>query len=143
MAYLVKSGNVTVEVSEEMTRKIRAAIDRAAPWLVPAVEAEVEDVVYEARQVWPVGDYSERADGRRGPHEKRAGRTHSRDLFETVTIIEIGQGAIRARITNKAAYWLFIKGGPATKEIRVPLRKRSAKLAEELAKILRDQMGAR
>ena len=143
MAYLVKSGNVTVEVSEEMTRKIRSAIDRAAPWLVPAVESEVEDVVYEARIAWPVGDYSARADGRRGKHEARAGRTHSRDLFETSIVVELGQGAIRGRITNSADYWLYIKNSPATSEIRVPLRKRAHKLAEELAKILRDQMGAK
>jgi hypothetical protein len=127
-----------VEVSDEMTRKIRAAIDRAAPWLVPAVESEVVEVVDNARRNWIVGERSYKngkLDMARFPH--------SRDLFETSTVIELGQGAIRGRITNKAAYWLFIKGSPATSEIRVPLRKRSAKLAEELAKILRDQMGAR
>ena len=69
MAYLVKSGNVTVEVSEEMTRKIRAAIDRAAPWLAPAVEGEVEDVVYEARQVWPAWTTSK---GTARPPSKRS-----------------------------------------------------------------------
>ena len=130
----VRSGNVTVEVGDELERAIRAAIDRAAPWLVPAVEAEIDDIVTEARDLWPIGSRT----GQKA-YKARRGIPHSRDLFEAYTVVDL-DGAIRGVITNKADYWLFIKGAPAAEYIRKPFRTRAKRLAGELADELRRKM---
>lgn len=130
----VQSGNVRVEVSDELERVIRQAINNAIPWLIPAVEAEVEDIIKEAENLWPIGSRT----GQKA-YKARRGIPHSKDLFSSYTVVDL-DGSIRGVITNDANYWLYIKGSPATEYIRKPLRTRARKLGEELANELRRKM---
>jgi len=131
----VQSGKVRVEVTGNLEAAIRRAIDRSASWIVPAVEAETEDIIADARAQWPIGSQE-------GRKWHRKGRPHSRDLFGSYIVVDL-DGSIRGVITNEADYWLYIQGSPATEYIRKPLRKRAKRLAGELAEELRKRMAGR
>lgn len=141
MAIKARVGSVTVELSGDLERQIRAAIDRAAPMLVPRIEAETQRLADEAVRRWPVDEH---------PRRKFSPRPHSRDLFESGLYVDVNRGIIRGTISNRARYWVYITStqvglalgtGEAKKSaivelLRKPLKLTAARLAPEFAQMI-------
>lgn len=89
MATRYSEGGVTVELDDTLERFVLAAVDAALPGVRTRLEAEVANLLEEAREEWPV----------------RTGV--SRDGLKTVT--EIGPSYVRVLLVNDVDYAKFVR----------------------------------
>lgn len=120
-----RSGGVAVAYSDVLDRVARAAIERAAPGVLQAMERELGEVHEAARRDWPV----------------RTGR--SRDGLVLDSALDPTTGRLRVSIRNDVPYAIYIKPkklyGATTaweRYVRKPGRVKVRELARELGPVL-------
>jgi hypothetical protein len=121
----IKGDGVSVEYSDTLERIARAALEKAAPGVVDALEARVEKLRVAAYKRWPV----------------KTGR--SREALELRTTLDPTTGRVTVGIVNWVRYAIYVRptslyGATTAWEafVRKPVREAAKEVTKELGEAI-------